>query len=498
MRARPARARRAPRVPARPPAANALSAGALSARPPHPPLTLCPSAPLAPQRAQRPTHQSTDITDTVHAQQQYAASAFLSGDDARAQETHREGSLAAAAAAEAAAAAAAAIEAAKVRKDPDCPSFHGAFATRAVGRVPVGGALSFADSQTRVELGPAPRVTEEYLRSLAAPAPSPSPPAAATGHGGGGGGGGADGPLADAPIDDDARPMSADAAALLASPLDSARRGGALAVPPLGTRQPQSSLLGSTEPPALPPPASRLSAKVPPTADGRLRPGGKVRAPTVSEMPASANPNLLNLLLEVPYKRGVHTVSVNQRYLNHEPTFDAAFELTPAAAAFGAVRSGCTYRYRLLLTNVSNLPQRFTVQRARVAKARVVYTPGVAAPGISVPLEVEVAEAGPAELHEILTIVTEREELSLLVTATVLPEDAPAASLTPHGPDSGVRMIANTIRDPALTKTLALTTRDLGAGTKRFAAPPRPDPETKLRPDINDPDDDDDDAEDIA
>ena len=32
----------------------------------------------------------------------------------------------------------------------------------------------------------------------------------------------------------------------------------------------------------------------------------------------------------MPYKRGVRTTSVNQRYLTHEQTFDAGFVRSPA------------------------------------------------------------------------------------------------------------------------------------------------------------------------
>ena len=166
----------------------------------------------------------------------------------------------------------------------------------------------------------------------------------------------------------------------------------------------------AAEPPALPPPAQRLNSRVPPRVDGSVRPS-KVPAPTVSEPPAQANPNLLNLLLEVPYKRGVHTVSVNQRYLNHEPTFDAAFELMPAQAALRHAARGLHLPLPLLLVNVSALPQRFVVKHGH--SARVVYTPGVVAAGMSVPMEVEVCEEGAKEVAETVTIVTEREEIIL-------------------------------------------------------------------------------------
>ena len=81
----------------------------------------------------------------------------------------------------------------------------------------------------------------------------------------------------------------------------------------------------------------------------------------------------------------MHTVSGN-----HEPASEAAFELTPAQAAFGTLRVGCIYRFRMILANVSSLPQRFVVKSPPGVK--VVYTPGVAAPGLTVPLEVGIYE----------------------------------------------------------------------------------------------------------
>ena len=124
----------------------------------------------------------------------------------------------------------------------------------------------------------------------------------------------------------------------------------------------------SPTPQLLPPQSVRMSNRVPPRVDGSER-MGRVGAPVVSQLPASANPNLMNLLLEVPYKRGVHTASVNQRYLNHEPTFDAAFELMPARADFGLLQAGCVYRFALKLVNVSNLTQGFNVKTRTGASA---------------------------------------------------------------------------------------------------------------------------------
>jgi len=252
----------------------------------------------------------------------------------------------------------------------------------------------------------------------------------------------------------------------------------------------------AAEPPALPPPAQRLSYVIPPSLYAGGQRETKPVAPIVSEPPAQANPNLLNLLLEVPYKRGVHTVSVNQRYLNHEPAFDAAFELLPAAAAFGLLRAGGLYRFRLALTNVSNLPQRFVIKQGG-QQARVIYTPGVAAPGLTVPIEVELSasDANAGELAETLTIVTEREEILLPVSATILTAEEHEMHGAPP-PAAGARLLATGTRDPLLARTVPVTVRDVGAGTKRFIAPPRdPDAPAKLRPDF---DDDETDEEDEA
>ena len=361
----------------------------------------------------------------------------------------------AAAAAKAAAAEAAAIEAAKIRKDPACPSYHNGFDDQVLPTIAIGGNLTFAKSDTGDMLGPTPAMPKQP--KPATPAMDPTLPVA-TGDGGFGEGEfGAE--------DTQGAPVEA-ASKLLASPFDRSRTGGMTAVPPLSQKLHAPF---AAEPPALPPAAQRLNSRVPPRVDGGVR-ASKVTAPTVSEMPAQANPNLLNLLLEVPYKRGVHTVSVNQRYLNHEPTFDAAFELMPAAATFGTLRAGCIYRFRMVLVNVSNLPQRFVVKHGQAAK--VIYTPGVAAPGLTVPMEVEIYEAHAHDIHEVVTIVTEREEISIPVTALVLGAEEHDAAGQPH-PSDGVRMLATAPRDPGLGKTVPLTVRDTGAGTKRFVAPER-------------------------
>lgn len=203
-------------------------------------------------------------------------------------------------------------------------------------------------------------------------------------------------------------------------------------------------------------------------------------APIVSEQPAPANPNMPNLLLEVPYKRGVHTVSINQRYMNHEPTFDAGFELTPAAAAFGTLKVGYVARLQFRLTNVSNLPQRFAIKgpRGGTGAVSVVYTPGVAAAGLSVPIEIEVCSRVGAELHEVVTVVTEREEITLPVSATILDDEAYGffveASRSQQAKALKLpRIVSASPRDPALSRTVPPRVDEAALGTKRFHAPPR-------------------------
>lgn len=90
---------------------------------------------------------------------------------------------------------------------------------------------------------------------------------------------------------------------------------------------------------------------------------------------------------------------------------------------------------------------------------------------MSVLLEVEVCEALPSELHEVITIVTEREEISIPVSASILDEAHP--TLRGARPRAGVRLLSSAARDPTLGKTVAPTVNDLGPGTKRFNAPPR-------------------------
>ena len=54
------------------------------------------------------------------------------------------------------------------------------------------------------------------------------------------------------------------------------------------------------------------------------------------------------------------------------------------------------------------------------AASAAAAAPGVAAPGMAVPVEVEVASAEALDIHELVTVVTEREEISLPISATIL------------------------------------------------------------------------------
>ena len=156
---------------------------------------------------------------------------------------------------------------------------------------------------------------------------------------------------------------------------------------------------------------------------------------------------------------------------------------------------GCLYRLKLVLANVSNLPQRFVVKHGQQARVVHTQTGTLAAPGLSVPLEVELAtgDFNCGELSENLTIVTEREEILLPVAAHVLTA-AEHDSLGGPPPAPGVRLLATGARDPLLSRTVPVTVRDVHAGTKRFVAPARdPEAPAKLRPDFDDESEDDED-----
>ena len=209
------------------------------------------------------------------------------------------------------------------------------------------------------------------------------------------------------------------------------------------------------------------------------------RTAFVSEEMAGSNPNMKGLLVEVPYKRDVRTTSVNQRYLNTEQKFHAAFELMPHTAAFGKLKAGHVYRLPLKLINVSHLPQRFTLKEGASAALRAVYRPGMVAAGTSVPLELEVSSESAVEVRETLTILTEREEITLPVTASVLEPDAYAEYVAAYGRgerrppgQAPPRLLATTARPADLEKVLAPRAGDNLGFTKGWAKPVKA-PETR-------------------
>ena len=84
------------------------------------------------------------------------------------------------------------------------------------------------------------------------------------------------------------------------------------------------------------------------------------------------------------------------------------------------------------------------------------------------------------EVHEVVTVVTEREEITLPVSASVVDDAEYDAFLRSSGPKLSARgggpvLLATSLRDPELGKTVAPTVFDVqagvGAGTKRFTAP---------------------------
>ena len=93
---------------------------------------------------------------------------------------------------------------------------------------------------------------------------------------------------------------------------------------------------------------------------------------------------------------------------------------------------------------------------------------------MSVEVEVELCEESACEVSEMATILTEREEIALPVTASVVAAEDPSAPMTTlGGRPRHVRLLATAPRDPALGRTLPRTTRDVDAGTKRFEPPAR-------------------------
>lgn len=207
-----------------------------------------------------------------------------------------------------------------------------------------------------------------------------------------------------------------------------------------------------------------------------------------------------------------------------------AFELLPSSANFGTLKAGSLYRLKLKLVNVSNLPQvpprpttpsplsrrlprharaasrlpaaaappvryapplryspvpcvsplpqrfRFEAHGSAAASGhlKLVYTPGVAAPGVSVPVEVEVGGAEPLEIREVVTAMTEREEISLPISAKILDEEAYGEYIASSAPRRGPlapRLVSTSLRDPGLYKIQSSRVGDASAGALMGLAP---------------------------
>lgn len=441
---------------------------------------------VAKNSKQPPANLATNIAGTVVADQAGAAALFLAAEADKADKAAKREDAAAALQAMAAKAMEAAAEAARPKKAADAPSRHGGYQQRALQTVPVGGthmryAGSVAASRvaemeadamaTRIMPSSSPMATKlDPFGAQELPSQPMSPVAARleannTGE-----------------VRVSLDPMDAGAPAALASDT-----GASEQAPREVKRQSLDSFYPNMAPPGtdgeqpltLPPRAQRMSQSVPTDVYGNPR--DKVAAPEVSETAATANPNMRNLLLEVPYKRGVRTTSVNQRYLTHEQTFDAAFELLPASASFGVLKAGSLYRLKLKLINVSNLPQRFRFEAhgpgAAAGIVKLVYAPGVAAAGMSVSVEVEVGSDETAEVREVVTVLTEREEISLPISASILEADAYAEYLASStsgqrkGRPAVPRLVSTSLRTAGLHKTVAARVGDQSAGATRGLAP---------------------------
>lgn len=432
-----------------------------------------------------PANLATNISGIVAADQAGAAALFLAAEAAKVEKAAKQEEAAALLQQAAAEAMEAAIEAARPKKAADAPSRHGGYQQRALQMVPVGGtrmryagsvaasrvAEAEADAMaSRIMPSSSPMVTKLDPFGEQEPPPQPMSPVAAhlsaseTGEV----------QVSLEPMDEGAPGAAAsDTAASEQAPREVKRQS-------LDNLYPNMAPPGTDgeQPVTLPPRAQRMSQSVPTDVYGNPR--DKVAAPEVSEAAATANPNMRNLLLEVPYKRGVRTASVNQRYLTHEQTFDAAFELLPASASFGVLKAGSLYRLKLKLVNVSNLPQRFRFEAHGSAAAagivKLIYTPGVAAAGMAVPVEVEVGSDETAEVREVVTVLTEREEISLPISASILEADAYAEYLasSKSGQRKGPavpRLVSTSLRTPGLHKTMAARVGDQSAGALRGLAP---------------------------
>ena len=285
---------------------------------------------VAKNAKQPPANIAVDIVRAVTTDQETAAFGFLKMEQNKAAKAAEQEEAARYLQEVAAVALAEAIEAARPKKAADAPSRQGGFQERSLQMVPVGGAsMKYAGSMVATQVV---ELEAEMLATRILPgletkalygATVVEPPA-----------------LGDREAGDRGSISFLDTQGLEAEGEEATGEESAEAAE---ARQEKRSSLDSQypnmappgtdgdTPVTMPPRAQRMSQSVPKDVYGNDR-ASKVLAPEVSLTAATANPNMRNLLLEVPYKRGVRTTSVNQRYLTHEQTFDAAFVRSPSSS----------------------------------------------------------------------------------------------------------------------------------------------------------------------
>ena len=285
---------------------------------------------VAKNTKQPPANIAVDIVRAVTTDQETAAFGFLKMEQNKAAKAAEQEEAARYLQEVAAIALAEAIEAARPKKAADAPSRQGGFQERSLQMVPVGGAsMKWSGSMVATQVAEldAEMLATRILPGLETKAldgfSTAEPPA-----------------LGDREAGDRGSISFLDTQGLEAEGEETVGEDPAQAAE---ARQEKRSSLDSQypnmappgtdgdTPVTMPPRAQRMSQSVPKDVYGNDR-ASKVQAPEVSLTAATANPNMRNLLLEVPYKRGVRTTSVNQRYLTHEQTFDAGFVRSPASS----------------------------------------------------------------------------------------------------------------------------------------------------------------------
>jgi len=375
-----------------------------------------------------PQHQAVDIHAALTSEQEKAADAFVVSEMSKRRARQRELEAAAASAVAEEEARLAAIEAARPRKSADAPSLNGAYQARLVRPVDFNGTGLSLTGTWSEEASQATRFEASPPVDTAAPSDGPESAPGATPSKGGG------------------ERINQGEAAVTAAATGATGEAGA-------EEQPEAA-------------------------------GGKadqLQGQTLTSMPtetrlgavAASQPNLRSLLLEAPYKRGVRTVSMTQRLAEPSPAFRPAFELMPARADFGALRVGCLYRLPLRLINVTAVPQRFTIHGG-APPLKVVCKRGVAAPGMPVPLELEVGNDTEMELEATITVLTERESISLPVSASIVSAESLDAARAAPTDAPAPRLLSTTLRDPRLLKSYAPRPGDRDAGRLKGLAPERP------------------------